>query len=235
MLLIAGLGNPGPKYQNNRHNAGYMAADAIHRRHSFSPWTRKFQAEIASGTIGGEKVVLLKPQTFMNLSGQSVGEAMRFHKLAPSDVLVLYDELDLAPGKVRVKTGGGAGGHNGIKSLDAHCGKEYRRVRIGIGHPGDKALVHNHVLGDFAKADRAWVEPLMEAIADNAELLVKRDDNGFMSKVSLATQPARTIREDAPAAKGQSHIRQARQHKPPVTLPETGPMAAMLKRLFGRD
>lgn len=235
MLLIAGLGNPGPKYQNNRHNAGYMAADAIHRRHSFSPWTRKFQAEIASGTIGGEKVLLLKPQTFMNLSGQSVGEAMRFHKLAPSDVLVLYDELDLAPGKIRVKTGGGAGGHNGIKSLDAHCGKEYRRVRIGIGHPGDKALVHNHVLGDFAKADRAWVEPLMEAIADNAELLVKRDDNGFMSKVSLATQPARTIREDAPAAKGQSHIRQARQHKPPVTLPETGPMAAMLKRLFGRD
>jgi peptidyl-tRNA hydrolase, PTH1 family len=235
MLLIAGLGNPGPKYQNNRHNAGYMAADAIHRRHSFSPWTRKFQAEIASGTIGGEKVLLLKPQTFMNLSGQSVGEAMRFHKLAPSDVLVLYDELDLAPGKVRVKTGGGAGGHNGIKSLDAHCGKEYRRVRIGIGHPGDKALVHNHVLGDFAKADRAWVEPLLEAIADNAELLVKRDDNGFMSKVSLATQPARTIREDAPAAKGQSHIRQARQHKPPVTLPETGPMAAMLKRLFGRD
>jgi peptidyl-tRNA hydrolase, PTH1 family len=235
MLLIAGLGNPGPKYQNNRHNAGYMAADAIHRRHSFSPWTRKFQAEIASGTIGGEKVLLLKPQTFMNLSGQSVGEAMRFHKLAPSDVLVLYDELDLAPGKVRVKTGGGAGGHNGIKSLDAHCGKEYRRVRIGIGHPGDKALVHNHVLGDFAKADRAWVEPLLEAIADNAELLVKRDDNGFMSKVSLATQPARTIREVAPAAKGQSHIRQARQHKPPVTLPETGPMAAMLKRLFGRD
>jgi peptidyl-tRNA hydrolase, PTH1 family len=235
MLLIAGLGNPGPKYQNNRHNAGYMAADAIHRRHSFSPWTRKFQAEIASGTIGGEKVLLLKPQTFMNLSGQSVGEAMRFHKLAPSDVLVLYDELDLAPGKIRVKTGGGAGGHNGIKSLDAHCGKEYRRVRIGIGHPGDKALVHNHVLGDFAKADRAWVEPLLEAIADNAELLVKRDDNGFMSKVSLATQPARTIREDAPAAKGQSHIRQARQHKPPVTLPETGPMAAMLKRLFGRD
>lgn len=235
MLLIAGLGNPGTKYQNNRHNAGYMAADAIHRRHSFSPWTRKFQAEIASGTIGGEKVLLVKPQTFMNLSGQSVGEAMRFHKLAPSDLLVLYDELDLAPGKVRVKTGGGAGGHNGIKSLDAHCGKEYRRVRIGIGHPGDKALVHNHVLGDFAKADRAWVEPLMEAIADNAELLVKRDDNGFMSKVSLATQPARTIREDAPAAKGQSHIRQARQHKPPVTLPETGPMAAMLKRLFGRE
>lgn len=235
MLLIAGLGNPGTKYQNNRHNAGYMAADAIHRRHSFSPWTRKFQAEIASGTIGGEKVLLVKPQTFMNLSGQSVGEAMRFHKLAPSDLLVLYDELDLAPGKVRVKTGGGAGGHNGIKSLDAHCGKEYRRVRIGIGHPGDKALVHNHVLGDFAKADRAWVEPLMEAIADNAELLVKRDDNGFMSKVSLATQPARTIREDAPAVKGQSHIRQARQHKPPVTLPETGPMAAMLKRLFGRE
>ncbi|HRP78708.1 MAG TPA: aminoacyl-tRNA hydrolase, partial [Aquamicrobium sp.] len=136
MLLIAGLGNPGPKYENNRHNVGFMAADAIARRHSFSPWSRKFQGLIAEGRIGGEKVLLIKPQTFMNLSGQSVGEAMRFHKLSPADLIVLYDELDLAPAKVRIKTGGGAGGHNGIRSLDAHCGKDYRRVRIGIGHPG---------------------------------------------------------------------------------------------------
>src|SRR5690606_34982868 len=143
---------------------GFMAADAIHRRHSFSPWSKKFNALVSEGRIGGEKVILIKPQTFMNLSGQAVGEAMRFYKLAPSDLTVLYDELDLAPGKVRVKTGGGAGGHNGIRSLDAHCGKEYRRVRIGIGHPGSKERVTGHVLGDFAKADHEWLDPLLDAV-----------------------------------------------------------------------
>src|SRR5690606_24769741 len=163
MLLLVGLGNPGPKYENNRHNVGFLAVDAIARHHSFSPWSKKFQGLIAEGRLNDEKVLLLKPQTFMNLSGQSVGEAMRFHKIPPSDVVVLYDELDLAPGKVRVKVGGGAGGHNGIRSMDAHCGKDYRRVRIGIGHPGAKELVHNYVLGDFAKADREWLEPLLDA------------------------------------------------------------------------
>lgn len=238
MLLIAGLGNPGAKYQDNRHNVGFMAADAIARRHSFSPWSKKFHGLVAEGRIGTEKVLLLKPQTFMNLSGQSVGEAMRFHKIALSDVIVLYDELDLAPGKVRVKTGGGAGGHNGIRSIDAHCGKDYRRVRIGIGHPGVKEMVMPHVLGDFAKADREWLEPLLDALADNADKLIAGDDNGFMNKVSLAVRgpeapaPAKTA-PAKPASKAQSHIRQARPKTPKVDLPEAGPMAAMLRKLLG--
>lgn len=239
MIIIAGLGNPGAQYRNNRHNAGYMAADAIARRHSFSPWSRKFHAEASTGTIEGEKVLILKPLTFMNLSGQSVGEAMRFHKLSPSDVVVLYDELDLAPGKIRVKVGGGTGGHNGIKSLDAHLGKDYRRVRIGIGHPGAKELVHNHVLGDFAKADAVWLEPLMDAVADNAGLLVRGDDGGFMNRVALATGATRSAPQNtsgaAAAPKGQSHIRQARPPAPQVRIPESGPMAAMLKKLLGKE
>uniref|UniRef100_A0A7C1P4V1 Peptidyl-tRNA hydrolase n=1 Tax=Agrobacterium albertimagni TaxID=147266 RepID=A0A7C1P4V1_9HYPH len=151
MIILAGLGNPGAQYQKNRHNIGFMAVDAIQRRHGFSPWAKKFKAEISEGTLAGEKVMLIKPQTFMNLSGESVGEAMRFYKLGPEDIVAIYDELDLLPGKARIKTGGGHGGHNGIKSLDAHCGLNYRRLRLGIGHPGDKSKVHNHVLGDFAK------------------------------------------------------------------------------------
>jgi PTH1 family peptidyl-tRNA hydrolase len=172
----------------------------------------------------------------MNLSGQSVQAAMGFYKLAPGDLTVLYDELDLAPGKVRIKTGGGAGGHNGIRSLDAHVGKDYRRVRIGIGHPGVKELVHNHVLSDFAKADHAWLEPLLEAVADNADRLVSGDDSGFMNKVSLALPGAKGPAADPDKPKGQSHIRQARIHQQPqVKLPETGPMAAMLRKLLGRE
>ena len=186
MLLFAGLGNPGAKYANFRHNVGFMAADAIARRHSFSPWAKKFQALVSEGRIGDEKIVLIKPQTFMNLSGQSVGEALRFYKLDPSALTVFYDELDLAPGKVRVKTGGGAGGHNGIRSIDGHVGKDYRRVRIGIGHPGVKEMVTPHVLGDFAKADREWLDPLLDAIADNAGLLIKGDESGFMNRITLA-------------------------------------------------
>jgi PTH1 family peptidyl-tRNA hydrolase len=239
MLLFAGLGNPGGKYQNNRHNVGFMAADAIARRHDFSPWSKKFQGLVAEGKIGGEKILLIKPQTFMNLSGQSVGEAMRFYKLQPGDVTVFYDELDLLAGKVRVKVGGGAGGHNGIRSLDQHIGNPYRRIRIGIGHPGVKELVHGHVLGDFAKADAEWLEPLLEAIAENADKLAKGDDSGFMNKVSLALQDRLTPTGDddrppAKAPKQQSHIRQARP-QPAVKLPETGPMAAMLKKLLGKD
>jgi peptidyl-tRNA hydrolase, PTH1 family len=237
MLLIAGLGNPGPKYENNRHNVGFMAADAIARRHSFSPWSKKFQGLICDGRIGDDRVLLIKPQTFMNLSGQSVGEAMRFHKIELSGLVVLYDELDLAPGKVRIKTGGGAGGHNGIRSIDAHCGKDYRRVRIGIGHPGVKEMVHGHVLGDFAKADREWLEPLLDAIADAAPMLVKGDDNGFMNKVSLAVQGKEDpqAKPEKPAPKGRSHIRQARPKQPAVPAPDTGPMASMLRKLFGRE
>ena len=238
MRLIAGLGNPGQKYQNHRHNVGFMAADAIVRRHSFSTWSKKFQGLVSEGSLGGEKVLILKPQTFMNNSGQAVGEAMRFFKLAPADLIVIYDELDLAPAKVRVKTGGGAGGHNGIKSIDAHCGKDYRRVRVGIGHPGAKERVHGHVLGDFAKADQAWLEPLLDALADAAPMLVAGDDSGFMNKVSLAVKasaPEVAAKPAKPPAKGQSHIRQAQAKKPAVEIPETGPMAAMLKKLFGKD
>jgi PTH1 family peptidyl-tRNA hydrolase len=238
MLLFAGLGNPGAKYANNRHNVGFMAADAIARRHSFSPWSRKFQAEIAEGKLAGEKVILIKPQTFMNLSGQSVGEAMRFYKLEPSAVTVFYDEIDLSAGKVRVKIGGGTGGHNGIRSLDQHIGKDYRRVRIGIGHPGIKELVHGHVLGDFAKADKEWLDVLLDAIAESAELLAKGDGSSFMNRVTLTLREklAPTGDDDRPppkAPKAQSHIRQARPQAPPVKVPETGPMAAMLKKLFG--
>ncbi|MEI5680988.1 MULTISPECIES: aminoacyl-tRNA hydrolase [unclassified Mesorhizobium] len=244
MLLFAGLGNPGAKYANNRHNVGFMAAEAIARRHDFSPWSKKFQGLIAEGKLDGEKVILLKPQTFMNLSGQSVGEALRFYKLQPSDLTVFYDELDLVSGKVRVKTGGGAGGHNGIRSIDQHIARDYRRVRIGIGHPGVKEMVHNHVLGDFAKADGEWLDVLLDAIADNAALLTKGDDNGFMNRITLAlrdklqptgtddTPPPKAPKPEAP--KAQSHIRQARKPQAPVIkIPESGPMAAMLKKLFG--
>ncbi|NGN41350.1 aminoacyl-tRNA hydrolase [Mesorhizobium sp. CGMCC 1.15528] len=240
MLLFAGLGNPGAKYANNRHNVGFMAAEAIARRHDFSPWSKKFQGQIAEGKLDGEKVILLKPQTFMNLSGQSVGEALRFYKLQPSDLTVFYDELDLVSGKVRVKTGGGAGGHNGIRSIDQHIARDYRRVRIGIGHPGVKEMVHNHVLGDFSKSDSEWLEVLLDAIADNAALLAKGDESGFMNRITLALrdklQP--TGADDTPppkqkVAKAQSHVRQARPQAPAIKIPESGPMAAMLKKLFG--
>ena len=230
MLLIAGLGNPGAKHQNHRHNVGFMAADAIARRHGFAPWHRKFKAEIAEGRLSGEKVLLIKPQTFMNLSGQAIGEAMRYFKLTPADLIVFYDELDLQAGKVRVKTGGGNGGHNGIRSIDAHCGKEYRRVRIGIGHPGARERVTGHVLGDFAKADRGWLDPLLDAIADNVEMLVSGDDSGFMNRISLAVRPA----EKAPDSKSSGGGKRAA--KPAEAEPEqppSGPMAGMLKKLFG--
>jgi PTH1 family peptidyl-tRNA hydrolase len=255
MLVFAGLGNPGARHAKNRHNVGFMAADAIARRHSFSPWSKKFQAEIAEGKLGGERVLLVKPQTWMNLSGQAVGEALRFYKLEPSALTVFYDELDLSEGKVRIKVAGGAGGHNGIRSIDGHVGQDYRRVRIGIGHPGIKDMVMPHVLGDFAKADHEWLDPLLDALADHIGLLAKGDDNGFMNKLSLAVpgaaKPQRpkgpkadkgdagSVEEPSsaprPAAKGQSHIRQARPHGPSVKLPKTGPMASMLKKLFGKD
>lgn len=237
MLIIAGLGNPGRQYAGHRHNVGFMAADAIARRHSFSPWTKKFNALVCEGRLGAEKVLLMKPQTYMNLSGQAVGEALRFYKLEPENLIVLYDELDLAPGKLRVKKGGGAGGHNGIKSIDAHCGKDYRRVRIGIGHPGDKGRVNAHVLSDFAKADHEWLEPMLDAVAEHIALLAEGDDSGFMNKVSLAVK-ARENKSESPEGKagpkGQSHIPQARP-KVPAKISEGGPMAAMLKKLLGRQ
>lgn len=235
MLIIAGLGNPGSKYSGNRHNIGFMAVDAIQRRPGFAPWSKKFKAEISEGELAGEKVLLMKPQTYMNLSGESVGEAMRFYKLGPQNVLAIYDELDLVPGKARIKTGGGHGGHNGIKSLDAHLGKDYRRLRLGIGHPGSKEQVHNHVLGDFAKVDRIWLDPLIDALADNAEMLVRNEDSQILNKLALATGDKPEEPKATPPAKpsAQSHIRQARNSAQPKILPTTGPMAEMLKKMFG--
>jgi len=237
MIILAGLGNPGAQYQKNRHNIGFMAVDAIQRRHGFSPWAKKFKGEISEGTLAGDKVMLIKPQTFMNLSGESVGEAMRFYKLGPEDIVAIYDELDLMPGKARIKTGGGHGGHNGIKSLDAHCGLNYRRLRLGIGHPGDKSRVHNHVLGDFAKSDAEWLDPLLEALADNADMLVRGEDSQLMNKLALATgakaEDDKPAKAQKAAPSGQSHIRQARNFNQPKKLPETGPMAEMLKKMFG--
>ncbi|MFD9898151.1 aminoacyl-tRNA hydrolase [Mesorhizobium sp. UC74_2] len=244
MLLFAGLGNPGAKYANNRHNVGFMAADAIARRHSFSPWSKKFQAEIAEGRIGGEKILLIKPLTFMNLSGQAVGEALRFYKLDATAVTVFYDEIELPAGKIRVKIGGGSAGHNGIRSLDQHIGNNYRRVRIGVGHPGAKEMVHGHVLGDFSKADQEWLDVLLDSMADSADLIARGDDNSFMNRVTLAlrdklqptgpddTPPAKAPKQATPP-KAQSHIRQARPQQPAVKVPENGPMAAMLKKLLG--
>jgi len=186
MHLLVGLGNPGAAYSRNRHNIGFMAADEIVRRHGFSAWRNKFQGQIADGSVDGAKILVLKPQTFMNLSGQSVGEAARFHKIEPENVIVVYDELDLAPGKVRIKKAGGSGGHNGIKSIDQHLGADYWRVRLGIGHPGDKARVHGHVLGDFQKDDEVWLDGLLGEVAKSVGLLVSGNHAEFMNKIALA-------------------------------------------------
>ena len=188
MRLLVGLGNPGAKYANNRHNIGFMVVDQIARRHCFAPWRRRFQGETAEGTLDRERVILLRPLTFMNDSGRAVQEAANFFKLAPNEITVFQDELELPPGKVRVKVGGGIAGHNGLRSISSHIGNEYRRVRLGIGHPGIKELVHSYVLSDFAKTDRGWVEALCEAIADNAGLLATDRDSTFQNKVHLAMQ-----------------------------------------------
>jgi PTH1 family peptidyl-tRNA hydrolase len=185
MRLLVGLGNPGEKYKSNRHNIGFMAVEAIAARHRFAPWRVRFQGQVSEGAIGTERVLILKPQTYMNESGQSVGEAQRFYKIGLDDVVVFHDELDLAPAKLRVKRGGGNAGHNGLRSITAHCGNEYRRVRMGIGHPGDKALVMPYVLNDFAKAEQPWVEDMCMACADFADLLAQGEDASFQNKVHL--------------------------------------------------
>jgi len=191
MKLIVGLGNPGSKYARNRHNIGYMAVERIAEDHGFSPWKSRFQGRVSEGRLGNEKILLLKPETFMNLSGQSVGEAMRFYKLDPGDVTVIHDELDLAPGKVRVKLGGGHAGHNGLRSLHAHIGEGYARVRLGIGHPGRKELVSGYVLHDFARADNDWLADLLDGISDGAPYLAAGDGGKFMNAVALRTTPQR--------------------------------------------
>ena len=200
MLLVVGLGTPGPDYADNRHNIGFMAVDAIHRVHGFSAFRTKFHGQLSDGTIKGRKVLLLKPETYMNESGRAVQAAMTFYKIAPDDVIVLHDELDLAGGKVRVKRGGGHAGHNGLRSVHAHIGDAYARLRLGIGHPGDKQRVIGHVLKDFSKAEKTWLGPLLDAIADNFPRLVTGDDGGFMSKVAAALPKPEPKSEPKPEA-----------------------------------
>ena len=188
MLLFVGLGNPGSKYARNRHNIGFMAVDEIARRHGFAPWRRRFQGVATEGTLASERVILLKPATYMNDSGRAVQEAANFFKLTASEITVFQDELELPPAKVRVKVGGGIAGHNGLRSITSHIGNDYRRVRLGIGHPGVKELVHHHVLSDFAKADDDWVKALCEAVAANVGQLAAGHDSTFQNKVHLAMQ-----------------------------------------------
>lgn len=194
MLILAGQGNPGPKYEKNRHNIGFMAMDAIARRWGTSPWRAKFQSAACEALIplpdGGEaRATLLKPQTYYNDSGRAVGEACKFFKLKPADVVLFHDEIDLAPGRMRVKTGGGAAGNNGVRSLTAHIGADFRRARLGVGHPGDKDLVMPYVLGDFHKADKVWLDPLLDALADALPHLAAGDDERYQAEV-LRLAPA---------------------------------------------
>ena len=202
MWLLVGLGNPGPAYAYHRHNIGFMALDDIVERHGLGAYRKRFQGLYAEARLGGERLGALKPQTFMNESGRSVGEAMRFFKVPSERVIVFYDELDLAPGRCRVKKGGGAGGHNGIRSLDRHIGPDYWRVRLGIGHPGDKARVHGYVLHDFAKSDEAWLDPLLEAVAKNVPSLLEDKPEAFMSAVALAVFPERGGKPKAATGRG---------------------------------
>ena len=186
MLLLVGLGNPGARYVGNRHNVGFMTLQAIAERHGIGPWRRRFLGVACEGALGAERVLLLLPGTYMNESGRAVAEAAQFYKLAPGDVTVFHDEIELPPAKVRVKVGGGIAGHNGLRSITAHIGNDYRRVRIGVGHPGAKDLVEHYVLSDFAKGERAWVGALIAILADNVELLVRGEDASFQNKVHLA-------------------------------------------------
>lgn len=216
MVLVVGLGNPGSDYARTRHNIGFMAADALVRRHSFGPWRTKFQGEVAEGMIAGEKVLILKPMTYMNLSGQSVQAAARFLKIPVEDVIVLHDELDIAPGRLKVKRGGGAGGHNGLKSIDSHLGQNYRRVRMGIGHPGDRNLVSGYVLHDFAKADEAWLVPQLDAVAEAFPLLLGGDESAFMTRVAHLTAPPKPKKPKEPAEAASV------PSPPPAPAPSTG-------------
>jgi PTH1 family peptidyl-tRNA hydrolase len=189
MFLLVGLGNPGARHAGDRHNIGFMVVDAIARRHGFPPWRRRFQGVATEGSLGGIKTLLLLPGTFMNESGRAVGEAANFYKIGLDAIAVVHDELDLAPGKLRIKRGGGVAGHNGLRSISAHVGNDYKRVRIGIGHPGDKNIVHSYVLSAFAKAERTgWVETLIDAMAEHAPLLARGDDASLQNKVHLALE-----------------------------------------------
>ena len=203
MLIIAGLGNPGPKYEKNRHNIGFMAVDEIARRWRFGAQRAKFQSVISEGEVEGQKILLMKPQTFMNNSGNAVGEAARFYKIPPADIIVFHDEIDLAPGRFRMKTGGGAAGQNGVRSLISQLGPDFRRARMGVGHPGEPSMVMPHVLGDFHKAEQPWLEDLLNACADALPFAVKGEDERYQGEVlRLAPAPKFSPRQAAQAAKG---------------------------------
>ena len=202
MKLIVGLGNPGAKYAQNRHNIGFMAVDRIAADHGFAPFRAKFQGQVSEGRFGSDRAMLLKPETFMNLSGQSVGEAMRYLKITSEDVIVFHDEIDLAPGKVRLKMGGGHAGHNGLRSIHGHIGPDYQRVRLGVGHPGRKEAVPGYVLHDFPKADAEWLDDVLRGIGDGIAHLVAGDGAKFLNAVSLRTAPARSSKS-APKPKPQ--------------------------------
>ncbi|GGE11643.1 peptidyl-tRNA hydrolase [Gemmobacter megaterium] len=229
MKLWVGLGNPGAKYAGNRHNIGFMAVDRIASDHGFSGWKRGFQGLVAEGRLGGDKVLLLKPETFMNLSGQSVGEALRFHKLTPADLTVFHDELDLAPGKIRLKQGGGHAGHNGLRSIHGHVGEAYGRVRLGIGHPGHKDAVASYVLHDFAKSDQDWLDDLLRGIADGASALADGDGPRFLNAVNARLAPPPRPHRPAPGA-------EAAPTKPAAPADEAAPEPAKspLQRLVER-
>lgn len=239
MLIIAGLGNPGGKYARHRHNVGFMAADAIADTHGFGPAREKFSGLVREGFLTGPngrfKTLIIKPQTFMNESGRSVRAAVDFYKLCENDVVVLYDELDLAPGKLRVKTGGGAAGHNGIRSIDSHLGNGFRRVRIGIGHPGERSKVTKHVLGDFSKTDQQWLDPMMHAIAAAAPFLGDGEDQRFATDVAQRLAPPRPekkpkARRAAPADRPGEDNNAAQPSEP---RSGANPFADALRKLFG--
>lgn len=247
MHLLVGLGNPGGQYANNRHNIGFMAVDAIHARHGFSPWRSRFSAQISEGRIGDHKVLLAKPSTFMNLSGQAAGEITRFYKIEANDVTAIHDELDLELGRVRIKRGGGHGGHNGLKSLDAHLGKDYRRIRLGIGHPGHRDLVSGYVLKDFPRADEPWVEAVTDEIARSIDLALDGKDSDLNGRLNEATAQWRSPPANPkPAKRAQGSVQPEKAKIPPAAAggqtnkpnvptsgPKTGPMADMLKKLLG--
>lgn len=233
MRIWVGLGNPGGKYAGNRHNIGFMALDRIAADHGFGPWRRAFQGLVAEGRLGSEKLVLLKPETFMNLSGQSVGEALRFYKLTPDDLTVFHDELDLAPGRLRVKTGGGHAGHNGLRSIHAHVGEAYHRVRLGIGHPGHKDAVAGYVLHDFGKADQDWLDDLLRGICDGAPALASGDSARFLNAVALRTAPPRpstgTARTEAATSPAPAKASATKAPAEPATEPPTDARSALQK------
>jgi PTH1 family peptidyl-tRNA hydrolase len=230
MRLFVGLGNPGAKYARNRHNIGFMAVDRIAADHGFAPWRAKFQGQVAEGRLGTERVALLKPETFMNLSGQSVGEAMRFFKLEPGDVTVFHDEIDLPPARLKVKTGGGHAGHNGLRSIHAHVGEAYQRVRMGVGHPGRKEAVAGYVLHDFAKADEDWLDDMVRGISDGAAALAEGDAARFQNAVALRLNPPRSS-----GGKAGPEVPASSAAPPPSPEPEPEPAPrSPLQRLVDR-